>query len=429
MSHRIHPPIAYNISRLASRIFSRTPNGIDRVDMAYAQRFLGEEGDQDCGLLYLGPFGTRVVSKEKAARAISGIEAHFGEAAAAADPGVLRAVAAWTVGLAEKPRISPKARRRHPGAPTVAGYTLATIAAAGRRAAAALPARARYLCVSQFPLSETGAYDWLASRPDVKACFFIHDLLPLQYPEYFRRPELARHQRRLAQLARVGAGALVSTQQVAIALRAEMARLGRVDFPIHIAPMPMAAGFTPGPTAPELQGAAPYFIQCGTIEPRKNHLTILHAWRDMAMSLGAQTPKLILVGARGWENENVLDLLDRSPAIAEHVLELRGINTPTLVALMRGARALLMPSFAEGYGLPIMEALAVGTPVIASDIPVFQDIAAGRVLNLHPLNGLAWRNAIAASAVEPGLQPSAGAPPAVVGPLAFSGVDDFLASL
>lgn len=389
-------PVAYDFSRLASRIFSHTPNGIDRVDMAYARHFLSEGGAEDCGLLYLGPLGTRAVPREKAIEAIAGIEAHYAEAAEHVDTSLLARIAAWTCGRLERdevaaPRVKP---RRRPGQPNAAAYTLRTLSAAGRSAADALPMKARYLCVSQFPLSEAGAYRWLARRRDVRPVFFIHDLLPLQYPEYFRWHELARHQRRVEQLARIGAAALVSTRAMAELLRVELARLGRADMPIHVAPMPLAAAFRPQPPAAVLKDAALFFIQCGTIEPRKNHLTLLHAWRDMSAALGERTPKLILVGTRGWENENILDLLNRSPPIRAHVLELSGINTPSLVQLMLGARALLMPSFAEGYGLPVAEAMALGVPVIASDIPAFHEVTGGNFEAIAPIDGTGWREAV-----------------------------------
>jgi glycosyltransferase involved in cell wall biosynthesis len=61
---------------------------------------------------------------------------------------------------------------------------------------------------------------------------------------------------------------------------------------------------------------------------------------------------------------------------------------------MLGARAVLMPTFAEGYGLPVIEALASGAPVIASDIPVFHEIGDNRLLLIDPTDGPKWREAI-----------------------------------
>jgi glycosyltransferase involved in cell wall biosynthesis len=421
-------PIAYDFTRLASRIFSRTPNGIDRVDMAYAQYFLGGGSGNDSGLLYLGPFGMRLVQRERANDALRGIESHYGESAGRIDVGLLAAVADWTAGRSGNVRAGEGfgGRQQRRRCSSVAKFTFRTLAAAGSQAALALPEKARYLCVSQFPLSERGAYDWLRKRTDVKAVFFIHDLLPLQYPEYFLPREPSRHSRRLEQLANMGSGALVSSRAVADVLREEMNRLGRHGFPIYIAPMPLAGSFVPGPASMHITRAAPYFILCSTIEPRKNHLTILHVWREMSAVLGPLTPKLILVGARGWENENVVDLLDRSPAIREHVLELSDVATPTLVELIRGARALLMPSFAEGYGLPVAEARALGVPVIASDIPVFHEVTGGEFTAVPPTDGPGWLSAVTSAQIaSPALRPPS--PPARQ--LDFSSLREFLQSL
>ncbi|MGH6869462.1 MAG: glycosyltransferase, partial [Methylocella sp.] len=113
---------------------------------------------------------------------------------------------------------------------------------------------------------------------------------------------------------------------------------------------------------------------------------------------GAAAPKLILIGSRGWENENAVDLLQRCPSIGNHVIEAAGLPTPALKRLLDGARALLMPSFAEGYGLPVAEAMAARVPVIASDIPVFRETAGGRITALSPIDGEGWLEAIRALA-------------------------------
>ena len=107
-----------------------------------------------------------------------------------------------------------------------------------------------------------------------------------------------------------------------------------------------------------------------------------------------KTPELILVGRRGWENEMVLDLLDRTPRFAGLVKEQSRVPDQALRALMTGARALLMPSFAEGYGLPVAEALAQGTPVIASTLPALREAGGFVPEYLDPLDGTGWIEAI-----------------------------------
>jgi glycosyltransferase involved in cell wall biosynthesis len=117
---------------------------------------------------------------------------------------------------------------------------------------------------------------------------------------------------------------------------------------------------------------------------------LLQVWRELVRRDGAGAPKLVIVGGRGWKFEAVAALLDRSPALRGHVVEVSGLTTPSLKRLLDGARALLMPSFAEGYGLPVVEALTAGVPVIASDIPVFREICGSRATLISLLDGERW---------------------------------------
>ena len=253
-----------------------------------------------------------------------------------------------------------------------------------------------YLNVSQFPLELDGFFRWADRRPGIDNVFFLHDILPLETPEYFKPAEYPRHLRRLRTVARRGRAAIVSTSVVREGLQRRLAELGRRDMPILVAPPPADPSFRVRPPTETLVGRRPYFVVCGTIEPRKNHSLLLHIWRDVVARLGRLAPKLVVIGVRGWENEHVIDLLERCPSLRGHVIEASGLPTPSVKRLLLGARALLMPSFAEGYGLPVVEALAAGVPVIASDIPVFHEIGAGRLLTIDPTDGPKWREAICA---------------------------------
>ena len=87
-------------------------------------------------------------------------------------------------------------------------------------------------------------------------------------------------------------------------------------------------------------------------------------------------------------------MLERSAALRPHVIEAGGLSTPGLRSLLAGARALLMPSFAEGFGLPVAEAIAAGTPVIASDIEAFREVGGDAIDYVDPLDGLGWLQAV-----------------------------------
>jgi glycosyltransferase involved in cell wall biosynthesis len=394
----MNPAVTYDITRLVTRVLNVTPNGIDRIDFALARHFLSRADAAGMMATALGP---RILSGEKARGAVEAIGAHWGEEAEPEDdPGYVR-VRAELLGTEPSPASRAAPRISHGRSGRVAGalHSLGAYGLAiGQSPRTALAQRARYVNVSQFPLWVPAYFRWLEDRRDVRAVFFIHDVLPIEMPEYFREAEYERHRARLANLARFGAGALVTTDVVRQGLDAHLRSLGRMDFPICVAPIPVAPIFATAAAAdPVLQGV-PYFVICSTIEPRKNHLLLLQAWRELVTRDGPGAPKLVIVGGRGWKFEAVAALLDRSPALRAHVVEVSGLTTPSLKQLLDGARALLMPSFAEGYGLPVIEALTAGVPVIASDIPVFREICGDRATLISPLNGEAWLEAIRAQA-------------------------------
>ena len=105
-------------------------------------------------------------------------------------------------------------------------------------------------------------------------------------------------------------------------------------------------------------------------------------------------PDLYIVGKRGWENENVVDMLQRCQPIQKHVHEVSEMSDHELIHLMQGTRALLYPSFCEGWGMPVVEALTLGAPVICSDIPELRESGQGIPDYFSPLDGLGWKNAI-----------------------------------
>ncbi len=391
-------PVAFDITRLATRVLNVTPNGIDRINSAFARHFL-DPARQDRLAIMMTLLGPRVIAAAAARDIVEGISVHWGEEDKPEHDKTYRRITAFIRGEAGA---SSAVHRIARGRPHRTAGVLRWIGEhglpLGRSPAAALPDEARYLNVSQFPLWIARYFSWLKERPDVKAVFFIHDLLPIETPEYFRKAEYERHVRRLINLARFGAGAIVTTEVVKAALKRHLESLGRTGMPILVAPAPVAPIFWRRDQVDPALADNPYFVTCGTIEPRKNHLMLLHVWRELVRRDGATAPKLVLIGSRGWENENAVDLLQRCPSIGDHVIEVAGLSTPGLKRLLDGARALLMPSFAEGYGLPAAEALAANVPVIASNIPVFRETGRGRITAVSPIDGESWLETIRALA-------------------------------
>ena len=138
----------------------------------------------------------------------------------------------------------------------------------------------------------------------------------------------------------------------------------------------------------------PYFVCVGTIEARKNHLLLLNLWRQLAAELGVAAPRLVLIGQRGWETENAIDMLERCPALRGLVLERSNVPDDEAARLVGGAQALLLPSFAEGFGFPLIEALALGVPVLCSNLVALRENGGVVPEYLDPLDGAGWRDAV-----------------------------------
>jgi len=114
----------------------------------------------------------------------------------------------------------------------------------------------------------------------------------------------------------------------------------------------------------------------------------------MINSGAADIPKLSIIGRRGWHNEDVFRLLEKSPAIQQYVTVYNNLKDDEMIKEIKSSRATLFPSFGEGWGLPIVESMAMGVPVICSDIPVHRECSQGLATYIHPLDGLGWQQEI-----------------------------------
>jgi len=391
-----HRPIAFDLTRLVTRLRHASPSGIDRVDLAYARAFLDRSGP-GFGVVSTG-LGPRVLDRKQALAIVEAVAAGWVEDRDSASDPVYRRLAARcgdphaAAGpTAQVPgtRIAAAERRR------IQARTTADIAMRSRPVAA-LPHGTLYLHTSHLRLDNPRRFDWLYTRPDIRAAFFVHDLIPITHPEYGRAGEADRHRARMRTVGRHAAAILVNSIDTGERTLDFLAAEGFGRPPLAVGHLGVEAAF--GRTGPRFRADRPTFLVCGTIESRKNHLLLFQVWRQLAERRGAATPRLVVVGRRGWEAESAIDMLERCPGVQAHVIEVTGLSTHGLAALMRSSTALLMPSFTEGYGIPVVEAAASGLPVVASDIRVHREIAEGFALFRDPLDGPGWLAAIEALA-------------------------------
>ena len=380
-------PILYDLTHLSQRAEIDAPSGIDRVDLMFARALA--RAPALAGAVHYGMRRPSLLEPVELAAVVERAERRW-RSVADADPGFsrLRGFLTGAPDAAPAPRPAPAWRRELARRARIGRFKWIS----GRE----IPQGAVYLNVAQHALERQTHFAWLRRRPDVKPAFFLHDLLPLDYPEFWPAGHEAIFERRVATLFARARGVAMSSETVAARVREEYRRRG-LDEPamfVRALPSPLSEG---GEADAAEMAQIPYFVALGTIEPRKNHLALINIWRAMAES-GEAAPKLVIVGGRGWLNAETCAALDRSRALKSLVVEAPGLGDAALRTLLRNARALLAPSFAEGYGLPVVEALTLGAPVIASDLPVFREVTRGCATLIASCDGAAWRRAIAALA-------------------------------
>ena len=337
------PSILIDVSRLFHRrLLGRVYTGIDRVSLEYVRHYSGRAR----AVLGASPFFS-VLSppeSERAFRALLALEQDVTrELAALAGRAYLR----WWTGA------------------DVAGSVLLNTSHTGL---------------------ESASYAAGLRRRGARPVFFIHDLIPITHEKYCRPGERERHEARIRTAVTTGRGILVPSRHTLDALERFCRAAGLAVPPAAVAPL---ASSLPQPEAGPRPLPQPYFVVIGTIESRKNLAFILETWRGLVERAGANAPRLVLFGQRGHGAESAVALME-SAALRDHVLERGPRPDAEIVAWLAHAQALLFPSFEEGYGLPLAEALALGVPAITSDLPAFREIAGDIPEYAGPRDAARW---------------------------------------
>lgn len=200
----------------------------------------------------------------------------------------------------------------------------------------------------------------------------IHDAVPWTHPETLT-PRGVHWHRRMADIAvREADCIVVPSAAVAAALRLVLPDLGPTQLqvvPQGVTTALLAAGADAGLPAgmPER-----YLLSLATLEPRKGLDVLLEA---LARPEAPEVP-LVVVGQPGWGGVDIADHARRL-GLGERVIELGRLPDAQLAAVLSGATALVMPSRAEGFGLPVLEAMAAGVPAITSDDPALVELGGG----------------------------------------------------
>jgi glycosyltransferase involved in cell wall biosynthesis/phosphatidylglycerophosphate synthase len=365
-------PLLLDISRLIWRGRRRSPTGIDRVELAYALHFVGGGSERPVyavlhlfGLLFaVSPTAGRRFIESLAARWRGDEQLGRGERLRALLKTYANLLCIWYLGPWLRHEL-----RKHRGQPI-------------------------FLVVSHHHIGRGYTIERLRQSLKVRTVCLIHDLIPLEYPEYLPPGWEHRFQRISQSIASLFDAVIANSAATAHAVR------GCLKEPGDLAPRPQvlcaALGASTFPGAEKSRRRLPlrpYFAVVGTIEPRKNHLLLLNLWTRLVNEM-ATPPRLLVIGARGWENEQVVDMLERSRRLRGVVEEHGSLSDVEVGVMLADARALLLPSFAEGFGLPLAEALVSGVPAICSDIPPFRELGGDVPEYLDPLDLRAWKEAV-----------------------------------
>lgn len=240
--------------------------------------------------------------------------------------------------------------------------------------------------------------DWVTKSADVcqvseicippakltKRVAFVHDLTPLLFPQYHSKTNVFLQKIRFSKLGE--ADAILTNSEATKKDIVEKLRL-KPDS-IHVTPLGAGEHFRPlseaeiRPVLEKFSLRKPYLLFVGTLEPRKNLVTLVQAFNRLKSEQGIPH-LLVLAGRRGWLYDSLLAEIARSPYRSD--IRLTGYTADEEVpALLSGAELFVYPSYYEGFGLPVLEAMKCGIPVVTSPISSLPEVGGDACLYADP---------------------------------------------
>ncbi|HYM13889.1 MAG TPA: glycosyltransferase family 1 protein [Bryobacterales bacterium] len=226
----------------------------------------------------------------------------------------------------------------------------------------------------------------------IKLTSFIHDPTPVLMPEFHTASNVRYFRHFLRHVAPRLAGILVPSE----AVKRDLAgKLGIKEEKITVVPHGVDEDFFPGsPLEPMRQVydlPEQYILFLGSLEPRKNLRTLLEAYRLLPEDLRRAHP-LIVAGASGWKNRDLRRELQSQAAAGVRAI---GYVAPELLPLVYArASVFVFPSLYEGFGMPLLEAMAAGAPVVTSNVSAMPEVVADAGLTVDPRSAAELARAI-----------------------------------
>lgn len=234
---------------------------------------------------------------------------------------------------------------------------------------------------------------------DLPHVLTICDVFPLTDPDWFSPVAVANFRRQLHNLVRAD-HVLCISQATEEALRAVVPSLRAASSVAHLG----VVAPEPGPDQPPFAGfeGRPYFVCVGTIEPRKNLRSVIAAMAALT-DPAVRDLEMVVVGQEGWSITSQ-ELTTLAGDASRRIRFLGRVPDAQLWRLYANAVCTVFPSLAEGFGFPIVESFACGTPVVTSDRSSMREIARAGAMLVDPLDPAAIARAITALATDPALR-------------------------
>jgi len=225
-------------------------------------------------------------------------------------------------------------------------------------------------------------------EPPTKTAITIHDMCYIRYPEA-TESYMLRHLRKRLRHDAHRADAIFADSE---ATRHDVLEVFEVPATkVHTVYCTVSSGFRPLDERPDLgrvrtRYSLPerFLLFVGTVEPRKNLVRLLQAF-DVLCQAPSFSHGLVIVGDKGWNDRPILDGL-RACRAADRIVLTGHVSAADLPVLYNLADALVMPSLYEGFGLPVLEAMACGTPVVTSNVSSLPEVAGDAAVLVDPLS-------------------------------------------
>jgi glycosyltransferase involved in cell wall biosynthesis len=235
----------------------------------------------------------------------------------------------------------------------------------------------------------------------------VHDAAPWLYPESFTARGRWFHDIGLRVAARRADRVITGTEAAAAELRAYTRLPSSLIsvVPYGVAPNDLVRDEERVTSVLRSHGLAdqPYVLWVGSLEPRKGVGVLVAAMARLATRNKDKATALVLAGYAGWQNARLIPVAQRDQ-LGASLRQLGPVPEGDLQALYAGATIFAFPSFHEGFGLPVLEAMAAGAPVVASDIPAIREVAGGAAVLVPPGDVNEWVEALEALLDSPSRQ-------------------------